>query len=194
MFSLIYFWTNGWAKTRDAGGLKRHRAHYDFTVIMKLISSTMCLHIPSYFIEWRISSEIMIKGYHTLNVCWHIYSPLNCVITGSSVKIPRLYGPKLLHQPVLTCWEFTFFLQQNGIENILCKIWAILFWSRCIKGRQKYRFGNHLCDLEPHWEFLEPPVPATCVKHILSNLCRAETLHFNRFYKFHLSFTLHLQV
>ena len=32
MFSLIYVWTNGWIKNEDAGGLRRHRAHYDVTV------------------------------------------------------------------------------------------------------------------------------------------------------------------
>ena len=32
MFSLICAWTNGWAYTRDAGDLIRHRAHNDVTV------------------------------------------------------------------------------------------------------------------------------------------------------------------
>ena len=33
MFSLICAWTNGWANDRHAGGLKRHRAHYDVPVM-----------------------------------------------------------------------------------------------------------------------------------------------------------------
>ena len=33
MFSLICVWTNGWANNRDAGDLRRHRAHYDVTVV-----------------------------------------------------------------------------------------------------------------------------------------------------------------
>ena len=33
MFSLIYALTHGWANNRDAGGLRRHRAHYDVTVM-----------------------------------------------------------------------------------------------------------------------------------------------------------------
>ena len=28
-FSLICIWANGWTKNRDAGNLRRHRAHYD---------------------------------------------------------------------------------------------------------------------------------------------------------------------
>ena len=33
MFSFICTWTNDWVNNRDAGGLRRHRAHYDVTVM-----------------------------------------------------------------------------------------------------------------------------------------------------------------
>ena len=33
MFSLICAWTNGWVNNQDAGELKRHRTHYDVTVM-----------------------------------------------------------------------------------------------------------------------------------------------------------------
>ena len=33
MFSLLSAWTNGWARNRDPGDLRRHRAHYDATVM-----------------------------------------------------------------------------------------------------------------------------------------------------------------
>ena len=33
MFSLICAWTNGWVNNRNAGGLRRHRSHYDVTVM-----------------------------------------------------------------------------------------------------------------------------------------------------------------
>ena len=33
MLSLICVWTNGWASSRDAGDLERHRAHYGVTVV-----------------------------------------------------------------------------------------------------------------------------------------------------------------
>ena len=35
MFSLICAWANGWVNNRDAGGFRRHRAHYDVTVMRK---------------------------------------------------------------------------------------------------------------------------------------------------------------
>ena len=33
MFSLICAWINGWVNNRDAGDLRRHRAHYDVTTM-----------------------------------------------------------------------------------------------------------------------------------------------------------------
>ena len=35
VFSLICAWANGWVNNRDAGDLRRHRAHYDVTVMSK---------------------------------------------------------------------------------------------------------------------------------------------------------------
>ena len=32
-FSLICVWTNGWVNNRDVGDLKRHRPHYDVTIM-----------------------------------------------------------------------------------------------------------------------------------------------------------------
>ena len=34
MFSLNSTWINGWANNREAGDLRRHRAHYDVTVML----------------------------------------------------------------------------------------------------------------------------------------------------------------
>ena len=36
MFSLICVWINGWVNNREAGDLRRHRAHYDVIVIMDI--------------------------------------------------------------------------------------------------------------------------------------------------------------
>ena len=38
MFSLISAWINGWVNNRKAGDLKRHRAHYDGTVMFAAFS------------------------------------------------------------------------------------------------------------------------------------------------------------
>ena len=35
MFSLIGVWINDWANNRDLGGMRRHHAHYDFSVMSR---------------------------------------------------------------------------------------------------------------------------------------------------------------
>ena len=37
MFSLICVWINGWVNNREAGDMRRYRAHYDVTVMLHLI-------------------------------------------------------------------------------------------------------------------------------------------------------------
>ena len=37
MFSLICVWINGWLNNREAGDLRRHRAHYDVIVMNNLV-------------------------------------------------------------------------------------------------------------------------------------------------------------
>ena len=36
MFSLIWAWIKGWVNNREAGDLRRHRAHYDVTVMQNI--------------------------------------------------------------------------------------------------------------------------------------------------------------
>ena len=42
MFSLICAWTNSWVNNRDAGDLRRHRAHYDVTVMCAWFGALWC--------------------------------------------------------------------------------------------------------------------------------------------------------
>ena len=37
MLYVIWAWTNGCANNRDAGGLRRHRAHYDVSEMINMI-------------------------------------------------------------------------------------------------------------------------------------------------------------
>ena len=49
MFSFICAWINGWINTREAGDLRRYRAHFDVTVMYKtgLRPETMHFLVPS---------------------------------------------------------------------------------------------------------------------------------------------------
>ena len=48
MFSLMWAWTNGWANNRDAGDMRRHRAHYDVTIMRQLFFFTEVSVIRSF--------------------------------------------------------------------------------------------------------------------------------------------------
>ena len=51
MFSLICAWTTSWANNRSAGHLRRHRAHYDVTVMLHAIAE-LREYTTSY--GWRL--------------------------------------------------------------------------------------------------------------------------------------------
>ena len=43
VFSLICVWLNCWVNNREAGDLRRYRAHYDVTIIFKESSQATCV-------------------------------------------------------------------------------------------------------------------------------------------------------
>ena len=51
VFSLICVWTNGWANNRDAGDMRRHRAHSDVTVIERGPSLERMICFTSFIAE-----------------------------------------------------------------------------------------------------------------------------------------------
>ena len=56
MFSMICAWINGWVNNREAGDLRRHRAHYDVTV-MSYINVEIRAWISKYN---RVRLEILL--------------------------------------------------------------------------------------------------------------------------------------
>ena len=61
MFSLICAWLNGWINKREAGDLRRHRAHYDVIVM------GICLSIPVWisddFVYLRICASQSVNNF-----------------------------------------------------------------------------------------------------------------------------------
>ena len=45
MFSLICAWINGWLSNGEAGELRRHRAHYDVSVMLSFFLSDIVFHV-----------------------------------------------------------------------------------------------------------------------------------------------------
>ena len=66
MFSLFCAWTKFWVNNRDAGDLRRHRAHYDLTVVVLLsrTSSTVYDSGPN-----RLAKHSLLS--RELSIKWH---------------------------------------------------------------------------------------------------------------------------
>ena len=74
MFSLIYAWINVWVNNREAGDLRRHRAHYD--VILML---TNCVLHSNIF--WRYTNKQLHEVWSSLILDWMIqFSSFNSLI------------------------------------------------------------------------------------------------------------------
>ena len=77
MFSLICAWMNGWVNNREAGDLRRHRAHYDVIVMIgygkKRTKYRIYSSISELIYRYHDAFEIEINGAtcYTLNVLVH---------------------------------------------------------------------------------------------------------------------------
>ena len=63
MFSLIRAWIKDWVNNREAGDLRRHRVHYDVTVMIRnkpyIILYIMALYLNNHFTEQYFKTTIM---------------------------------------------------------------------------------------------------------------------------------------
>ena len=74
MFSLIFAWTNGRANNRDAGDLRRHRAHYYVTVMFT--GTREILRVPQQHWnqpDWYGKNTNHRKYNHTQNLPNHMH-------------------------------------------------------------------------------------------------------------------------
>ena len=86
MFSLICAWTNGWVNNQDAGDLRRHRAHYDVTVMLcRIVIQWSGQPMGSFdiqrvtFVQFWIGETGQIGGFRALWMeypqIWHTALP-----------------------------------------------------------------------------------------------------------------------
>ena len=104
-FSLICAWINGWVNNREAGDLRRHRAHYDATVM------------------WNCVRRYGIKTLSALLAFWTRNQSVND-------GFPYKKGP-----PVMRSFYFLCCLPEHAVEPTVefRMIWndLTLSWRRC---------------------------------------------------------------
>ena len=65
MFSLICVWINGWVNNREAGGWRRYRAHYDVTVMHRVLETIMTSRdMP--FHNWALIMTIPVHMHNDI--------------------------------------------------------------------------------------------------------------------------------
>ena len=72
MSSLICAWINGWVNNRDAGDLRRHRTHYDVTVLA-IVLRQFCHHghlVHQHYMVWLTALRLLWL-YHALPMDWY---------------------------------------------------------------------------------------------------------------------------
>ena len=117
-FSLTYARTNDWTNNRDASELRRHRAHYDVTIMSLLVMdlcdkiqlSTSCTHI-----SLNSLSVLCILRKNTLELMFN-YKLITLLLAKCDDNKARL-GPNKLYE---TDRSFSF----------IVNIWNILNWIK----------------------------------------------------------------
>ena len=111
MFSLICAWINGWVNNHEAGGLRRHRAHYDITATEPSLNAVnTATPIPRFRyipishdnLYYRILNQFP-DSTHPVNVSW--YTGIGPVSAKCCLH-PNDCGP------VLTCLD-----RKTGLER-----------------------------------------------------------------------------
>ena len=116
MFSLIYAWINGRVKDRDAGDLRRHRAHNDFIVMLYSISGP-CIR------SWRVANNCTVnvsrnrKRIKCLCISSPRSSPHLCISTNPwliQIMSYRLLGDNPISWTLENKFEWSFYRNKTS--------------------------------------------------------------------------------
>ena len=122
MFSLICAWTNSWANNRDVDDLRRHRAHYDVTVMTGNLPATG--GFPTQKKRFYITFADIFVVYHD--------NHLNKQLSGkwSDVALMRRHSSALMLKRTITFESMKSSFRKNSFKNA-CKMMVTLFKPHC---------------------------------------------------------------
>ena len=101
MFSLIWDWMNGWVNNREAGDLRRHRAHYDVTIMIwpGMQSCDGCLAVrmdKDLENSWEAHGRLLWhQSHHDIQFLineWFLLILFLCTYSITTVEIQCLYS------------------------------------------------------------------------------------------------------
>ena len=123
MFCLICAWINGWVNNREAGDLRRHRAHYDVTVMLhqKLMLANSKSNI--YFdMQERWSLQLMTYNFAAF-MCMAALSE------AAFISVIFIYTFLYLYIRLCAVWFEMLLLGLKHFLNISCVEWRIFLFN-----------------------------------------------------------------
>ena len=97
-FFLICAWTSGWANNRDAGDLRRHRAHFNVTVMAMMLIQHITKICPLLWLLHSSADEVINPDYK--DVFPAILNPHGYIIwqqSGSFARYVFVYSELVLY-------------------------------------------------------------------------------------------------
>ena len=144
MFSLIFVWINGWVNNREAGDMRRYRAHFDVIVVI-VINWDKMRSIDGVQVQWSeghnqsilsVGSQLKRTFILTLMKCfsisrpeehrWRIHSSFVNIVFGIGLDYYRIFARNIqvlnrkVHQnkgDYIQYFTFWWFMSLNHIIN-----------------------------------------------------------------------------
>ena len=140
MFSLFCAWTNSWANNENTCDLRRHRAHYDVTLMLKTIDITQQTCVQIYWLYCILHGD-------------------RCKVIYSSASISTLRSRQHFPQ-----WKLLY-LDSSSTEMCPTKIYLTIYqrWSRYVSHNplsgpvMAYMtdvYMHHWASMTKWWNFL----------------------------------------
>ena len=131
MFSLICAWINDWVNNREAGDLRRHRAHYDVTVMCCVCFCSMV--IGSWFIEGFFISTYAVIIYGIHNARSWIFYMFTIILLSTKVPIyctvREIAQNKDLDNQFPTFWSKFLDILESAKGQFLRLCWRNIYWK-----------------------------------------------------------------
>ena len=161
MFSLICAWTNDWANSRDAGDLRRHRAHYD-VIVMGIDGCT-----TSQPLSTAVYSTIT-RSRHTLkSECCHFHEI-------SNIDNPRSFHFDIFRErkscqgdcPGRLCFNVSSDEKGSNSRDLSVSVFRRSRWHKCHPPFQHMLCNHDNWDAGYHW------VDMVCADDLAPILCQ----------------------
>ena len=139
MFSLIYVWIKDWVNNREAGDLRRYRAHHD--VIVMVIMNCMSIGFINYLCVGLCLNEGQYEGI--LNDCYSQFPSTTIIVQAPHLWI-RLLAAKSFENDVLEFWartsyhEFEDLIDWHNLIKPMPFRMCMIMCEPCIKTYSLY--------------------------------------------------------